>query len=80
LPEAQRPERPRYRERNVAAREHEGANARKLQRQALQPPITDALVARQDDPAVATRKREPDAIVSSFREMTGKALDLRTGR
>jgi hypothetical protein len=67
-------------ERHVAAREHKGTNARQLQCQALQPPITDALVTRQDDPPVSAGERQPDASVGTFRKMMGEALDLYAGR
>jgi len=64
---------------DVPARENECPDLRRLQGEPLELAIADALVARENDPAVLPRLGEPDVVLGALVEMLGRALDLRAG-
>ena len=62
---------------DVATREHERTDLRRLQRGTLDLAIPNALVAGQDDPAVLARLGQPDFVGHASRKTLGVPNDVR---
>src|SRR5712691_9293451 len=62
--------------RDVSAREHKCSDLCGLQSELFESAIADALVARENNPAVLPRFGKPDFVFCALVEMIGRALDL----
>ena len=65
--------------RNVPACKHERPHLRGLQSETFELPVADALVARQDDPAIAPGFGKPVFVGRASRESVGEPFDVGTG-
>src|SRR6266699_3899744 len=61
---------------DVSAREHKCSDSCGLQSELFESAIADALVARQNNPAVLPRFGKPDFVFCTLGEVIGRALDL----
>ena len=65
--------------RDVPAGKHKRSYFRGLQGETFELPVADALVARQDDPAIASGFGKPVFIGSASRESVGEPFDVGAG-
>jgi len=56
---------------HIAACENEGADAGGLQGEEFEAAVTDALVARENDPAIGTGPFKPDSVLGALGEVVG---------